>query len=299
MAVRPVGAAEYYCTYPPVFLFPGESVDLYVTVDLPAAIGLCYLDNAAKLFWPIGYGDANRGDDVSFELGAGSGCEVQAALRRHDQPQDQKSAKPKVCEDTGADWKCSFLVTVTNTGPGAYSGDIRLPTPSVPNPPTVSPPPWACVPAGPGYTCTYPGAALNPGDSIDMLLTTTVSKADLKAAGKCSVMNDVAISKAPGGSALNSDPADDTASAEALAPGVNCEPLGSARRRSPTCRSRRRQRAASSFRAAGSALHRHPHQRRTRRLLRPAQAPQVDVSRPDRRPLLLATLDLRRRRWRL
>ena len=80
---------------------------------------------------------------------------------------------------------------------------------------TISPPPWACVPAGPGYMCTYPGAALNPGDSIDMVLTTTVPKADLKAAGKCSVMNDVAISKAPGGSALNIDPSDDTASAEA------------------------------------------------------------------------------------
>ena len=63
----PVGVAEYYCTYPPVFLFPGESVDLYLTVDLPAAIGLCYLDNVAKLFWPPGYGDANPGDDVSFD----------------------------------------------------------------------------------------------------------------------------------------------------------------------------------------------------------------------------------------
>ena len=59
-----------------------------------------------------------------------------------------------------------------------------------------------------------------------MVLTTTVPKADLKAAGKCSVMNDVAISKAPGGSALNINPTDDSASAEALAPGDNCEPLG-------------------------------------------------------------------------
>ena len=43
---------------------------------------------------------------------------------------------------------------------------------SVPNPPTVSPAPWACVLAGPSYMCTYSGAALDPGDSIDMLLTT-------------------------------------------------------------------------------------------------------------------------------
>ena len=223
----PVGAAEYSCTYPPVFLFPGESVDLYVTVDLPAAIGMCYLDNAAKLFWPIGYGDANPGDDVAFDSAQVPDAKCKPPYGDTTNLKIEKSAKPKVCEDTGADWKCSFLVTVTNTGPGAYSGDIEVTDSlSVPNPPTVSPPPWACVPAGPGYMCTYPGAALNPGDSIDMLLTTTAPKADLKAAGKCSVMNDVAISKAPGGSALNSDADDDTASAEALAPGDNCEPLG-------------------------------------------------------------------------
>ena len=223
----PVGAAEYDCTYPPVFLFPGESVDLYVTIDLPAAIGLCYLDNAAKLFWPLGYGDANPGDDVAFDSAQVPDAKCKPPYGDTTNLKIEKSAKPKVCEDTGLDWKCSFLVTVTNTGPGAYSGDIEVTdTLSAPNPPTVSPPPWACVPAGPGYTCTYPGAALNPGDSIDMLLTTTVPKADLKTAGKCTVMNDVAISKAPGGSALNLDPADDTASAEALAPGENCEPLG-------------------------------------------------------------------------
>jgi phosphotriesterase-related protein len=33
----------------------------------------------------------------------------------------------------------------------------------------------------------------NGGPGIDMVLTTTVPKADLKAAGKCSVMNDVAM----------------------------------------------------------------------------------------------------------
>ena len=229
----PVGAAEYYCTYPPVFLFPGESVDLYVTINLPAAIGLCYLDNAAKLFWPIGYGDANPGDDVAFDSAQIPDAKCKPPYGDTTNLKIEKSAKPKVCEDTGANWKCSFLVTVTNTGPGAYSGDIEVTDSlSVPNPPTVSPPPWACVPAGPGYMCTYPDAALNPGDSIDMLLTTTVPKADLKAAGKCSVMNDVAISKAPGGSALNLDPADDTASAEALAPGENCEPLGGAEKKS-------------------------------------------------------------------
>ena len=135
----------------------------------PAAIGLCYLDNAAQLFWPLGYGDANPGDDVDFDSAQIPDPKCKPPYGDTTNLKIEKSAKPKVCEDTGADWKCSFLVTVTNTGPGAYSGDIEVTdTLSIPNPPTVSPPPWTCVPAGPSYTCTYPGAALNPGDSIDM-----------------------------------------------------------------------------------------------------------------------------------
>ena len=177
---------------------PGRERRSLRDIDLPAAIGLCYLDNAAKLFWPLGYGDANPGDDVAFDSAQVPDAKCKPPYGDTTNLKIEKSAKPKVCEDTGLDWKCSFLVTVTNTGPGAYSGDIEVTdTLSAPNPPTVSPPPWACVPAGPGYTCTYPGAALNPGDSIDMLLTTTVPKADLKTACKCTVMNDVAISKAP------------------------------------------------------------------------------------------------------
>ena len=74
-------------------------------------------------------------------------------------------------------------------------------------------------------TCTYPPVVLNSGDSRGMWVTATISKAAQQRLGKCSINNDAVISK-PLGSPQNSIAGDDAASAEALTPGENCEPIG-------------------------------------------------------------------------
>lgn len=221
-----IGPDDYSCSYPPVFLLPGDGVDLFVSVKLPPNYKPCSLDNAARIVWPAGWGDANPGDDFAFasDFIPGKKCEP---------PKDPKtnlrilkSAVPKVCEDDGANWICSFLVTVTNTGPGVYNGPIQVTDTLSSGTPLIWSLPWACAPSGPNWVCDHPAVVLNPGSSVFLWVTTSISKAAQYEAGQCSITNRVKITLAPGGSVQNSNPGDDDASAEALTPGRNCEPLG-------------------------------------------------------------------------
>jgi hypothetical protein len=233
-----LGPSDHECTLPGVFLMPGDSVDLHVTEERPAVLArpgdrlpeeYCYAGNAAGLVWWDGYGDANPDDDFDY---AEARIPDENCRPRGDRTNltIKKEAWKKHCTQSGGNWTCGFLITITNTGPGVYSGPIELnETLSVPGAiaygPQPNPPAWSCVPAGgTSYTCSHAPVTLNPGQGVDLWFTVRVPVAQQVADGKCSVENRVRITRAPGGSASNFDPADDSAQAEALTLGPNCEP---------------------------------------------------------------------------
>ena len=218
-----VGPADYQCTYPPVFLLPGESIDLGLVVKLPQSYKPCSLENAARIVWPFGWSDANPSDDFDWASATIPGKRCDPPKNPKTNLKIQKSAYTKVCTDAGANWDCWFLVTVTNTGPGVFNGPIEI-TETLSSGTLTASAPWVCV-GGPVYTCTYPPVVLNPGNSVFMWAKASVPKVVQQRLGKCSIINDAEIHK-PLGNPQNSLSGDDKASAEALTPGENCEPLG-------------------------------------------------------------------------
>jgi hypothetical protein len=226
----PTGPSSYQCAFPPVILYPGEGIDLNVHVTLPNREDLCYLDNVAQIQWDPGYGDANPGDDYAFASAEIPNDRCRPSGNRTNLRIDKRPLSD-TCPKVGDSWFCPFLVTVTNTGPGLYNGPIQLTdTMSAPNAivygPQPNPPDWTCSPgSGGNYTCSHAPVILNPGQSVKLLIGTGVPGAEQQRLGRCSVQNRVRITQAPGGSPLNTNPGDDTASAEAKTPGPNCEPV--------------------------------------------------------------------------
>ena len=233
-----LGPADHECTLPGVFLMPGDSVDLYVTDERPAVLArpgnrlpeeYCYAGNAAGLVWWDGYSDANADDDFDY---AEAQIPDENCAPRGDRTNltITKEALRKHCTRSGDTWHCSFLITVTNTGPGVYSGPIELSeevsaSGTIAYGPQPNPPAWSCVPAGgTSFTCSHAPVTLNPGQGVGLWFTVKVRAAQQEADGKCSIENRVRLTRAPGGSAGNFDPADDNAEAEAFTLGRNCEP---------------------------------------------------------------------------
>jgi len=233
-----LGAFNYECTLPGAFLWPGDSVDLFVTVEQPlAAVGLtevangniCYTGNGAEIFWWGDYGDANPWDDFDY---------AEAQIPDEDcLPQGNdtnltiaKRAVNDVCSLEGDAWTCQFLITVTNTGPGQYNGPItvvdELSVDGVVNyGPQPNPPAWNCIAGGGGsYACNHAPVSLNPGQSVELWFSVKVPVREQQAANRCSIANRVRITDAPGGSPGNLNAGDDEAKAEAQTPGPNCVP---------------------------------------------------------------------------
>lgn len=223
-----LGVGYYQCTYPPAVLFPGESVDLYVTADIPDAVAGpedCYLPNAAQFDWLPGEGDADPTDDFAW---ASAKVPSAACPPREGDTTNLSIAKgafPPECKQIGSNWVCQFAVGITNTGPGVYDGPLKftdaLSTGAIS---VVVPAPWTCAPDGPAFTCERPPVVLNPGDVETVIFQTEAPAAELEATNTCEVINEVQITDAPGGTERNTDPADDVAVANALIPADHCRP---------------------------------------------------------------------------
>ena len=229
------GPAAYQCDYPPTLLVPGGSIDLYVTVDLPEKTDLCYLPNAAQILWPPGLGDANPADDFAFA----SAQIPNASCAPHGDTTNltiHKEAYAPTCVDGGgaSDWICAYLITVTNSGTAAYTGNIVVDdTMSVNGDVVWLPPQWACTNPGPVHTCTFPSASLpdggqlNTGNSVPLLIGVKVPKAEQEQDDVCTVSNQAEITFAPGGSPMNTNAGDDTSvSVDLSIPAENCPPAG-------------------------------------------------------------------------
>jgi hypothetical protein len=227
-----VGPWDNECTLPGAFLFPGEAVELYVTVNQPrpAVDGdLCYAGNGAELLWWEDWWDSNSWDDFDYAEARipDERCNPQGGTTNLTV---SKRAVHQDCKIVGPDWKCDYLITVVNTGPGVYSGPISVDDEvQVPGPilygPQPNPPAWTCVPAGGGhYACDHAPVVLNPGQGVDLWVSAKIPVAEQEANDRCTLENRVRITGAPGGSPGNTDPGDDSASAEAKTRGANCKP---------------------------------------------------------------------------
>jgi len=218
----PTGPGEAECNLPDTLLYPGESTDLYVKVDLPHRGDICRLDNAAQLIWRNGYG--NIGTDSAF-------ASIQVPGVRCIPPQGNqtnlKLTKRAIddCSLTAAGWACAYVVDVTNTGPGVYNGLLKvqdvfgLPVTSITGGPH---PPWACTAVGSTLTCDQIMSGFLPGAHTLLGVKAIVPPGLVTDRRICEVRDTAKILQAPGGSALNTNPADDSGSAVSAVPAQDC-----------------------------------------------------------------------------
>ncbi len=218
------GVATYGCWRSNTFLAPGASIWLTSFAWVPATYPLCHLTNIAEIKWAPGGSVWNTNllddiDDATAMIPAPH-CPPPAGntnLRL------QKTAEPDTCVKDGANFLCRYRVTVTNTGPGVYNGNIVVRDEPPAGTAALFGAGWACAAAGGGYNCTRPAALLNPGQiaNLWMLVIVPAAQAPLNA---CKIENKARILAAAGGTPQNTNPGDDADGATATIPGLFCQP---------------------------------------------------------------------------
>lgn len=219
------GPSTHNCFRPGVFLAPGSSVGLTAYAWVPGDYGKCNLRNEARILWAPGGTQWNNDPTDDFD----SANALIPADACDDPPEetDLKIYKRALgdCFALGGGLRCGYRVTVENQGPGAYDGNIVVAdtVPAGTNAIFSGPPGlWVCGGASPNYTCTAAGVSLpNPGDSISFTVRVDLSHEQARELN-CRVRNRVEITQAAGGSPLNTDPTNDTASALANVPDELC-----------------------------------------------------------------------------
>jgi hypothetical protein len=121
-----ISPTEHQCHLGPTVLLPGDSVDLYVTVDLPVAAPVCHLDNLAHIVWLAGFGDANPGDDFDWATAAIPAAHCPPPVGEKTNLAIEKEPWKAVCTDKFAHFECDYAVVVRNAGPGTYNGTIKV-----------------------------------------------------------------------------------------------------------------------------------------------------------------------------
>jgi hypothetical protein len=215
-----VPGPSFRCFRPGVFLLPGASVTLTVLTWVPRVARLCELTNVAEIEHAPG-GSARNTDPSDDADGAtatipDSHCRPggRANLKL------EKFARPHTCWRAGGDVVCRYMMTVTNTGPGVYSGPIQLRdwAPAGVDA-TFS---WGCAGVAGTFDCTHPVVNLPPTGARILWATFRMPVARAKEL-ECRVRNRARITFAPGGTPMNTNPADDDATAVAIVPAEICD----------------------------------------------------------------------------
>ncbi|MFP3921307.1 MAG: peptidoglycan-binding protein, partial [Dichotomicrobium sp.] len=220
-----VGASDYRCFRPGVFLVPGASVTLSAYAWVPEAYDKCHLRNEAEIAWAPGGTPWNIDPFDDFD-GAGAFIPSEDCLPDDDRTDLEIYKRDLMdCYEAGGGVRCAYRVTVVNNGPGNYNGTIVVED----QPPvdasgaTFSGAGWSCLgPSGTGsYYCSYPGASLSVGDALSFIVRVDLSREEAREAG-CRVRNAARITEAPGGSEKNFNPTNDTDAAVATVPDELC-----------------------------------------------------------------------------
>ena len=222
-----ISPTEHQCHLGPTVLLPGDSVDLYVTVDLPVAAPVCHLDNLAHIVWLAGFGDANPGDDFDWATAAIPAAHCPPPVGEKTNLAIEKEPWKAVCTDKFAHFECDYAVVVRNAGPGTYNGTIKVDE-TVPAGTTATffaGAGWTCTPVAP-YSCEHDPVVLVPNQVRSFGVRVKVPK-HLAGPLACEATNKVTIAEAAGGTDQNTDANDDEAEATAILPGnvVDCPAL--------------------------------------------------------------------------
>ncbi|WP_416797340.1 peptidoglycan-binding protein [Ciceribacter azotifigens] len=160
---------DILCQTPDMTLPVGGVVHIFVRMKLPDGIAGGAIENCAEINW--GAMAANDGPaDVHPDLACVTVHVLDSAGFF-----DLSVAKqgPAHCDAGG---NCTYQMTVSNSGPDDYTGQVVVEdTPEAGVTLVVANPEWACV-AGPTITCTLNGGphTLHPGDSRNLTLTVAI-----------------------------------------------------------------------------------------------------------------------------
>ncbi|MGD9667939.1 MAG: hypothetical protein AB7U75_02670 [Hyphomicrobiaceae bacterium] len=216
----PVGNTRV-CKLNGVVMGPITARSFPVWLKVPPAVARdndCRIRNRAKIIkapggTPQNTNPADDEDDAVSTFPA----DVCQGPEGHTNLKITKRAMPDVCVHQKNGFKCVWNIVVENTGPGPFNGNIIL-NETLPGEPLSASwnAPWNCVGAGGGggAICTYNNAAIANGGQILLNLTTFFSR-DLVEQSQCKLTNLVEIAQPAGGTAKNTDAADDTAQATA------------------------------------------------------------------------------------
>jgi hypothetical protein len=238
-----VFAAQQVCRSDDPGLGAGESVEFMATVKVPLApAGQCWIKNRAIILQAPGETAQNTfaGDDTSqataqfesvYPLNGDPYClspMVQGPDDTIVMPEDRK-ANLAIAKTAGASTKTGtgqstpFAITVTNTGPGVFTGPIvvRETLPVEPSNGSWSAP-WTCEgQSAAGHPeqglCAHPPVNLNPGESVALDMDMEMPDSFVLPEGadaRCGYTNKAEIVTAAGGTSLNTSAADDTATAD-------------------------------------------------------------------------------------
>jgi hypothetical protein len=229
------GPSQYGCWRPATFLAPGASVWLTAWAWVPNVHPHCHLDNVAGITWTPGGSPSNA--DPLDDVDAATATIPAAHCPPPGGPTNLKLVKdadPEECFPAGAGLRCRFRITVTNTGPGVYVGNIVVRDTPPAGTSAMFSPSWACGPVGGSYDCTRGAVLLNPTQSVFLWAAVDVSYAKVRQLG-CTVENRARILLAAGGTPANTNPGDDADDAVAIFDDPDChiQPVPAAEKASP------------------------------------------------------------------
>jgi uncharacterized repeat protein (TIGR01451 family) len=115
-------------------------------------------------------------------------------------------------------WTCNYTITVTNTGPGSYNGQLQVQD-TIPagTTATFSGSGWGCVNGGTVYTCSRNVSLPAVGSTVSLAVQVT-GPADVGRQLQCDVINKAKITIASGGTDKNTVATDDEDKATAHIP---------------------------------------------------------------------------------
>ena len=214
--------SHFACHHGPTFLPVGASRHLFVLVWVPNSAvkpGHCSVHNRARITFAPGGSMWNT--DPSDDADGATATIPAPQCQRHTNLTIRKISTGCVTAGHGA--ACSYRVTVINTGSEYYDGTIRV----VDQPPagttaTFAGAPWLCSSISP-YLCNDLAAHLGAGASTSFDVVLKVPEAVARQ-HNCRISNTAKILLAPGGSPMNTNPADDISTATGVVPAAVCAP---------------------------------------------------------------------------
>lgn len=225
----PVGNARL-CRRPPMVLPTGSttSFDVWLRLSREEVIAQeCRIRNRARItFAPGGSAqNTNAGDDQDDAVMPGP-----QALCQRQQTNLQIDKRSSGCNQIANNYQCNWVITVRNTGPGPFNGNIVLQD-KLPDAPVAATwnDPWVCEGIGGGASdtanCRYENASLANGATLVLNMTSTHSATQVRQNG-CRMTNAVSIVEPTGGSERNTNAADDTDSVTTgVTPNFCVEPI--------------------------------------------------------------------------